>query len=263
MTPPRRLFFAAREFRRRWRTPRMAPASHDRWSVFAGALALCVVIALAALLLDGALTLEARRLPDWVRTVFGYITKLGDSGYIFALSVMGIVVPLLMRGRPGVSRERSAALAWLAGRSAYVFAVAAFSGILSQVVKNLVGRARPPLFDQFGAFHFVLPGHTALYASFPSGHTITAFACAAAVGYCAPRLRLALYTVAILVGVSRVVVGSHYASDVLAGAAIGWLSAIVVRRAFAARRLVFRVTGAGVILRGQGRIWPALRRKIG
>lgn len=263
MTPPRRLFFAAHEFRRRWRQSRGATAPHAPNRLLLGALALCAAVALTAWALDGVLTLEARRLPGWVRTFFGYVTRLGDSGWIFALSALGMAGPLLLLARPGVDRDRRAALAWLAGRSAFIFAVAAFSGVLSQVLKNLIGRARPPLFDQHGPFHFVLPWHTALYSSFPSGHAITAFACAAALGYFTPRLRVGLFVLAAMVAVSRVVVGSHYASDVVAGAAIGWLSAAAVRRAFAARGLAFRVTPAGVVVRGQGRIWTALRRKIG
>ena len=85
------------------------------------------------------------------------------------------------------------------------------------LVKHAVDRARPPLAD---------PTLTPLVAtpdspSFPSGHTSTTFAAAAAIGLLHPRLRWPLYAVAAIVGVSRVYLGVHYTLDVLAGAVLG------------------------------------------
>ena len=254
---------SAREVRARWRNPRGINVAFHRGALVVGVLATLLVTLLVALYLDGALTLAARRLPGDVRVIFVQITKLGDSLYIFVLSALGIVIPLLMRGKPGVNRACDSALAYLAARSFYIFTVAAFSGIVSQVLKRIIGRARPRMYDQFGEFHFVIPGFPSVYASFPSGHAITAFACAVALGYFLPRLRWALLTLAILVAISRVVVGAHYASDVIAGAAIGWLSAVLVRRAFAARGIAFRLAGGHILVKAAGKIAPALAGKSG
>lgn len=58
--------------------------------------------------------------------------------------------------------------------------------------------------------------------SFPSGHASTAFAAAAALAVFAPRWLGAVFlAVAALVGVSRIELGVHYASDVAAGAVLG------------------------------------------
>ena len=92
----------------------------------------------------------------------------------------------------------------------------------------------------------------------PSGHTVTAFAAAVTLGWMAPRLRWSLLGLALLVGISRVVISSHYPSDVIAGAGLGVASAIVLRRAFALRGLGFRWTPTSLRLRGAGRVWPAL-----
>ena len=98
------------------------------------------------------------------------------------------------------------------GLTAVVLAAA-----LVDLVKGLVDRVRPPLAD---------PSITALVnvpdsASFPSGHTATAFAAAVAVGALHPRLRVPLIALAAFVGVSRVYLGVHFWVDVLAGAALG------------------------------------------
>jgi membrane-associated phospholipid phosphatase len=100
---------------------------------------------------------------------------------------------------------------------------------LGSVIKELVDRVRPALAD---------PTVTALVAtppspSFPSGHTMTAFAAATAVGAFHPRLRWPLLAVAALVGLSRVYLGVHYGLDVLAGAALG--TAIGLTAAWAVR----------------------------
>jgi membrane-associated phospholipid phosphatase len=102
------------------------------------------------------------------------------------------------------------------------------------VGKNTLGRARP-YDDADNPFNFK-PGRGFVsdgrYHSFPSGHTAAAFAVAAALSaesgriwpeakpYAAP----VLFTGATLVGVSRMYHNSHWASDVVAGAAIGVLT---------------------------------------
>ncbi|OYW43812.1 MAG: hypothetical protein B7Z45_00620, partial [Azorhizobium sp. 12-66-6] len=87
----------------------------------------------------------------------------------------------------------------------------------------------------------------ASFSSFPSGHSTVVFAVALAFAALFPRARGALIAVATLVGVSRVVLGSHYPSDVLAGAALASVSTILLVKLFAARRLVFAVAGDGTI----------------
>jgi undecaprenyl-diphosphatase len=57
--------------------------------------------------------------------------------------------------------------------------------------------------------------------SFPSGHTITAFAVAVSVGLFYPYLQGCLLIIAFLIAMSRIVLGMHFLSDVLAGSALG------------------------------------------
>ncbi len=57
--------------------------------------------------------------------------------------------------------------------------------------------------------------------SFPSGHTITAFAVALSLSLFYPSLMIGLLFCAVSVAASRILLGMHFLSDVLAGAAIG------------------------------------------
>ena len=62
----------------------------------------------------------------------------------------------------------------------------------------------------------------------PSGHASAAFAAAVAVGLVHPRLRWPLVALASLIAISRVWLGVHYLSDVLAGAALGAAVALLL-----------------------------------
>ena len=93
---------------------------------------------------------------------------------------------------------------------------------------------------QLGAFHFDLFSFRASLASFPSGHATTAFAMATALSLVAPVWALPLFAFATLIAASRMAIGAHYLSDVLAGSGLGIVCTIVIAQAFARRGLVFR-----------------------
>ncbi len=253
-----RLRLAASSGLRRWRSPRMArrDEGHRRFD----ALMILVVIGLVvtvAIQADASVARGVHSLPDGIKMVFGQITYLGLSGYMFTLAGLTLFGALLARGHGrGVAFDR--ACLFLAERSGFVIAVLAFSGIASQVIKHLFGRARPSLIDMVGPFHFDLMALNSTYASMPSGHAVSAFAMAVSLGWMAPRLRWPLLGLALLIAISRVVISAHYPSDVIAGAGLGVFSAVMLRRAFALRGLAFRWTPSGLRLRGAGRVWPAL-----
>lgn len=97
-----------------------------------------------------------------------------------------------------------------------------------EVVKPAVGRLRP--YQEMEGFSQIIETIGYKYpksASFPSGHTITAFASAFLITCKNKKLAPYAYILASLVGVSRIVLGAHYFSDVLAGIGIGTLIGIL------------------------------------
>ena len=64
--------------------------------------------------------------------------------------------------------------------------------------------------------------------SFPSGHTSTSFACATVLSFFVPRAAPAFYLLALAIGYSRIYVGVHWPLDVLGGAVIGLVTALLL-----------------------------------
>jgi undecaprenyl-diphosphatase len=83
------------------------------------------------------------------------------------------------------------------------------------VLKRVIGRERP---SEPHCWASLLPPDR---FSFPSGHTITAFAIAFSLGLYYPALLVGLVFCALSVASSRVILGLHYLSDVLVGIVIG------------------------------------------
>jgi undecaprenyl-diphosphatase len=112
-------------------------------------------------------------------------------------------------------------------------------GLVVTVVKRLIGRARPLVGGSADPFLYLPLGWKVEYSSLPSGHATDAFAAAMAIGALWPKMRPWMWTYAVIIAVSRVVLTAHFPSDVLAGAAVVVLGAALVRGWFASRMLVF------------------------
>jgi membrane-associated phospholipid phosphatase len=246
---------AGEDFILRWRAGLARRDAALRQVEAAFTLVVFISVFVVGYLWDEAGARWALNLPPYVMSIFQIITRLGDSAYIFVLSALVAIGAILARGR-GADGRVDATLGLLASRAAFIFAATLVSGLFSQILKHLFGRARPSLIDVVGPFHFDPFSISARFASLPSGHTVTAFTVTLALGWFAPRWRIPLFALAALVGLSRVGVGAHYPSDVLAGAALGLGSTLLMRRMFGLRRIAFVPVGRGFVAR-RGR--PMLR----
>ena len=139
--------------------------------------------------------------PRWFRILMILATRGGDGWLWFTLGVI-----LYFFG--GGNRFEAIGAA----------ATAAVAGIfLFRLLKNTSRRQRPCEIEPH-CWASILPPDK---YSFPSGHSITAFAVALSIGLFYPDLLAYLLTVAFLIASSRIILGMHFLSDVVAGSAIG------------------------------------------
>jgi undecaprenyl-diphosphatase len=153
------------------------------------------------------------RAPRWLRLWMIAATRGGDGWLWWCV---GLAVALY--GGP----ERWAAM--LAAAAAVATGIGLFLKL-----KRTIGRRRPCALEP-NCWSTLLPPDQ---FSFPSGHTITAFSMAISLSVFYPMMLPALLFCAASVAVSRILLGMHFLTDVLAGAAIGsglgWLAAAIIR----------------------------------
>lgn len=94
-------------------------------------------------------------------------------------------------------------------------------------IKYMLGRARPILFLQEHFYGFHPFTFDRFYHSTPSGHSLSIFAVACMTYLLFRRLGWLAFLVAIMVAVTRVILNEHFLSDVVLGAYLGGLSAVL------------------------------------
>jgi membrane-associated phospholipid phosphatase len=206
----------------------------------AAATATLYVVVGSMFVLDATASDWARHEPGWFRGAFESITNFGLSGW-FLIPFAAIVLALAAVVSPALSRMSQGVLTALAARFGFLFLAIGVPGLFVTIVKRLIGRARPFVVggshdDPFAYMPFAWRPE---YASMPSGHATTAVSAAIAIGAIWPRSRVVMWLYAVVIMFSRVAVLAHHPSDVLAGALTGAAGAYLLRRWFAARRLVF------------------------
>jgi undecaprenyl-diphosphatase len=102
----------------------------------------------------------------------------------------------------------------------------AVAALISNLVKHLVGRPRPK-FMHSGQFT-LSPVAGSGWDSFPSGHAAASFALATVFAARFPRGRWCLFALAGAIAISRILRGSHFLTDAVGGAVIGYMVGAVV-----------------------------------
>jgi len=185
----------------------------------------------------------------WVDEVSPKITLLGDFGVASGIAGLFFLDGVIFRDEKA--------------RETGILAIETLlhTGILAQVMKHLAGRKRPEA-PEIGKDGWAGPSgffkryseNFSSYDSFPSGHAITAWGLATVISAQyreSPGVGIVCYSLATLVGLSRVTEDKHWMSDVVVGAALGFaIGRMVVRN----ERKRLQVTpsalprGAGVAL---------------
>ena len=136
---------------------------------------------------------------------FRTVTRSGDA---WAYAIIGFALIFVDR---------------LAGERLILPMLIAFSAelLVYKTLKQVFRRARP--FESMKEIRGLIAVPDRY--SFPSGHTAAAFVAATVLTVCFPILCLPAFGWASLIGISRIYLGVHYPSDVLAGMVLGLISA--------------------------------------
>ena len=241
------------------------------WPIWVGGIILAVSCAIA---LDTSSVEWARGVPSWVTVFFRWLTDFGKSGWLL---IPGGVLCLVLLFSDWTVIPRRIAAAWteIGLLCGFAFVSIAGSGIITNIIKQVVGRGRPVVFDSSGAFSLLPLQFDYAQASFPSGHSTTVGALAVVIAVIVPRVKWPAFLICGLIASSRVFVSAHYPSDVvtgfLLGAAFTWYYAIslslagtaflrsadgtIRARAVAIRRLLRKPGGFSI---GMGCLWLAV-----
>ncbi len=225
-------------------------------------LGLAVLTAIAIGILMFAVDVAAIRLmpPRGTASLWPvrHFTDLAKSEYVmWALAIALIVILLIVPRLNGPSRS---VLIAFGVRVQYLFVSVLVAVLISETVKYIVGRGRPFVGGEANAFNFSHFAGSEAFSSLPSGHAVTAFALAFAVSSVWRKAALVMFIYAVLICISRVVLLAHHPSDVVAGALVGVIGAMLVRYWFAARRLGFKIGPDGAIAPLAGPSWAGLKR---
>jgi membrane-associated phospholipid phosphatase len=223
-----------RNRRRRYGKKVKARISWKRWL-----LASLTLITIAAFFFDTTAIGWVRAEPRWLHDFAADITDAGKSWWILtSAAVLGLL--MLIAGRQfGGRRQRLRAIT-VVHSCFFVFVSVAGSGLISNVLKRVIGRARPTLIDQYGNFHFQPFARDFDFESFPSGHSTTDGALAMTLAILFPALRIPLLVLGFLLATTRTLVGVHYPSDVIAGYSFGVWFALMTATVMARFGLLFR-----------------------
>jgi len=180
-----------------------------------------------------------RPLAEYMRTIdmqhqevinfFRAYTDLGKSKWYLWPAGIGVFICIALTRLKVRSALRTQA-ARIGEAILFVFVCVGGSGIITDIIKPILGRGRPVELEREGLYSFHPFSFHAPWNSMPSGHATTAFALASLLIMFFPRGRVGWIALACLLAISRVIVNAHFLSDVFAGATIGCLTVFIAGR---------------------------------
>jgi membrane-associated phospholipid phosphatase len=183
------------------------------------ALATVALIALvAAFFLDHAAAawIGAHSSPE-LKRIMQTVSRVGDWPAHFIAGLIGIAIAFVAKSKM-----------WMRIFLAMLIALA-IAGVTGRVVKFATGRARPSVKTEV---HWNGPRFSSKYHAFPSGHVAASTAFFAALFLARKRIGAPLLLIPVLIGLSRMVIGAHYLSDVTFAAILGVISALLAAHWF-------------------------------
>src|SRR3972149_6957288 len=111
------------------------------------------LIFLGVLLIDPFMLERSRALPPEARKLFRTVTDIGRSNWMLIPTGAAIALALVLRQRH-VGFRNSAAYGLIASTIGFVFVSVGGAGLLANLAKNIIGRARAEVFGAVGGLEF-------------------------------------------------------------------------------------------------------------
>lgn len=204
-----------------------------------GACITVVIIALGIIWFDKPLYVLLRKLNCNAWRVFGYMF---DAKVWLAITAFLLIVVFVKKSLESGIKYKNKKNKFSVSvffkdfmskvRTNYAFLIFSSvlsAGIVAKIIKICVGRFRPIFFEALGITGFRPLSLDWAFNSMPSGHTTATFAGLVMAGMLAPKIKPITWTLAIIVGVSRVAIGAHWPTDVILGAFVGMVAADVIK----------------------------------
>lgn len=212
------------------------------WRRLAVAAVMCVVICIAGVMwFDIPVFVFMRKFNA---VPFGWLERVFDAKVwlIVSAAIMGVFyLKKVIKSKPKFKNatNKFSIRVFLADsiektKTSYAFFI--FCAVLGAcavawVLKVMLGRMRPVFYETLGDTGFYPWRMGWEFHSMPSGHAVASFAGLVMLGLLVPRIKWATWTIAIIIGASRVCYGAHWPSDVILGAFIGMVAADFARAA--------------------------------
>lgn len=182
---------------------------------FAGVLGFCV---LSFLFLDIpiAMALKGQKPHFWNIALYK-LTRYGLAEYyLIPTAIIALFLFVIGRKLGGALKGRLYDLGW---KASFIFCSVALSGILTNVLKIILGRSRPRMLFYTGEYGFQGFNFDVDHWSFPSGHTTNVVSFITALFIITPPKKriylMPLLVLVFLIIISRVTVQAHYLSDIV------------------------------------------------
>ncbi len=151
----------------------------------------------------------------YLKDFFVKITELGNSIWYFGISILLLLFFYTTKRVNLIKIEKlENKINFFISSIVYLISI----GLITQILKHIFGRARPNHFDFTGGDNFDFFTFESNFHSFPSGHSSTIFMVFFILVGILPKLKHFFLILTFIVAISRVVVGAHFLSDVIAGA---------------------------------------------
>jgi undecaprenyl-diphosphatase len=216
------------------------------WTVWAPAWLLLTLA--VAVRFDHAAGVLSRLWPPDLLGVANFFTVFGLGGWYLVPSALLLVAANLTDWRSLSRRSLLLAYNWTC-LAFLVLGTIGLSGLMVNVLKYGIGRARPLYFGDLGDLALHPFAMDARFASFPSGHATTMGAIFGLALLLLPGRKFMVLAVTLWIASTRIFVGAHYPSDTVAGFGLGCASAAACALVFARLGFIFRRTVVGLPVR--------------